>query len=307
MSAAQEEFDRLVANNAGPSQAERNTHPEDRGRDRDDHHDYDDQDEEDRYRTAQVDAAMRMPTFGASGGGATGINAAAVKLPPASFDSGRATGVKGVIADARSYETARQAKWKARVRQARRSMLDMGGLLHGGAPTTLTDKSDSGSGSADERDDPEDDEFIQQWRESRRRELEVEAQSGAGIRNRRTSPSVRMFGRFDEVDAMGYLDAIEKVGRETVVAVFVYDHECQVSAEVEAALRPLVTAYPAVHFVKVHYDDIEFDNAAVPAILAYRNQGDLIANLTGIIEMIPENEDFDSGSLTRIFKKHKII
>lgn len=75
----------------------------------------------------------------------------------------------------------------------------------------------------------------------------------------------------------------------------------------EAALRPLVTAYPAVHFVKVHYDDIEFDNAAVPAILAYRNQGDLIANLTGIIEMIPENEDFDSESLKKIFKKHNLI
>jgi hypothetical protein len=27
------------------------------------------------------------------------------------------------------------------------------------------------------------------------------------------------------VDALGYLDAIEKVGRETTVVVFVYDHE----------------------------------------------------------------------------------
>ncbi|TLS30709.1 hypothetical protein PpBr36_03578 [Pyricularia pennisetigena] len=296
MSAAQEEFDRLVATNTGPSHTERNTHPEDRGRDRDD--DYDDLDEEERYRAAQVDAAMRMPTFGSEGAGGAVIN-----LPPPSFDSGRATGVKGVIADARSYETAKQAKWKSRVRQARRSVLGMGGLLNSAAST---DKSESG-GSADEHDDDADGEFLQQWRESRRRELEAEAQNGPAIRNRRTSPSVRMFGRFDEVDAMGYLDAIEKVGRDTVVAVFVYDNECEVSAEVEAALRPLVTAYPAVHFVKVHYDDIEFDNAAVPAILAYRNQGDLIANLTGIIEMIPENEDFNSESLKKIFKKHNLI
>jgi len=57
----------------------------------------------------------------------------------------------------------------------------------------------------------------------------------------------------------------------------------------------------------VHYEDIEFDNAAVPAILAYRNQGDLFANLTGMIEMIPEEEDFDSSSLKRLFKRHSIL
>lgn len=65
--------------------------------------------------------------------------------------------------------------------------------------------------------------------------------------------------------------------------------------------------YPAAHFVKVHYDDIEFDNAAVPAVLAYRNQGDLFANLTGIIEMIPEEADFDSDALETLFRKHAII
>jgi len=69
----------------------------------------------------------------------------------------------------------------------------------------------------------------------------------------------------------------------------------------------LVGTHPSVHFVKVHYEDIEFDNAAVPAILAYRNQGDLFANLTGMIEMIPEEEDFDSSSLKRLFKRHSIL
>lgn len=62
-----------------------------------------------------------------------------------------------------------------------------------------------------------------------------------------------------------------------------------------------------MHFVKVHYEDIEFDNAAVPAILAYRNQGDLFANLTGIIEMMPDDDSFDSDSLKRIFKQHGIL
>ena len=75
----------------------------------------------------------------------------------------------------------------------------------------------------------------------------------------------------------------------------------------ESALRPLVTEYLNMHFVKVHYEDIEFDNAAVPAILAYRNQGDLFANLTGIIEMMPDDDSFDSDSLKRIFKQHGIL
>ncbi len=69
----------------------------------------------------------------------------------------------------------------------------------------------------------------------------------------------------------------------------------------------MVGTYPTVHFVKVHYEDIEFDNAAVPAILGYRNQGDLFANLTGIIEMIPEDEDFGSEPLRHLFRKHGIL
>lgn len=72
-------------------------------------------------------------------------------------------------------------------------------------------------------------------------------------------------------------------------------------------MSPLIGTYPTIHFVKVHYDDIEFDNAAVPAILAYRNQGDLFANLTGIIEMIPEDEDFNSEALKKLFHKHGIL
>ncbi len=204
--AAQEEFQSFLAkNSAGPRDR---IHPEDRAarqreasRSRRD----DDQDEEDRFRATQINAAMRMPTFGHTA--PAGVE---IKLPPASFDSGRATGVKGVIADARNYELARKATWMNRVRQARRSMFGQDPNAHD------KDKSDS------EHDDEET--FLQQWRESRRRELENESQNGA-IRTRRTSPSVRIFGRLDEVDAMGYLDAIEKVGRETVVVVFVYDRE----------------------------------------------------------------------------------
>ncbi|KAI1821000.1 thioredoxin-like protein [Xylaria intraflava] len=284
---AQEEFQSFLDKNTDKGSR---VHPEDRD-DRDDSDDSDqsEQDDEDRYREAQIAEAMRVPV----------ARSGEMTLPPASFDSGRATGVKGVIADARAYEQARQGRWRSRVGAVRRSVMGL----------SVSDRAKgAGSSSAtDSEDDPDADEeaFLNQWREARRLELENEARSN--VRSRRTSPSPHMFGRFDPVDASGYLDAIEKVGRETVVVVFVYDHECQVSGMIESALRPLVTAHPYVHFVKVHYEDIEFDNAAVPTILGYRNQGDLFANLTGVIDMIPEDEDFDTEALRKVLQNNGIL
>lgn len=42
-------------------------------------------------------------------------------------------------------------------------------------------------------------------------------------------------------------------------------------------------------------------------MLAYRNQGDLVANLTGIIEMIPDDDAFGTSSLKNIFQKHGVL
>lgn len=278
---AEEEFHELINKNTDHGSR---VHPEDRDTGSREGSESE-EDEEDHFRQSKIDAAMRAPTIRGE-----------VKLPPAAFDSGRSTGVKGVIADARAYEEARQSTWRSKVRAARRSVFGFADASkHAG----------SQSGDSDEDIDQDEEAFLQQWREARRQQIEAEIRNG--IRNRRTSPSMHMYGRFDTVDALGYLDAIEKVGRDTTVVVFVYDHECQVSSLIEAALRPLVSANPVVHFVKIHYEDIEFDNAAVPTILAYRNQGDLFANLTGIIDMIPEDEDFDSGSLKRLFERHGVL
>ncbi|KND90758.1 Phosducin-like protein [Tolypocladium ophioglossoides CBS 100239] len=281
--AAQEEFNDLVATNT-----HRETiHPED-VRDHD-HAAREDLDEETSYCNAQIDAAMRVPT-----------RASELKLPPASFDSGCATGVKGVIADARAFQTARRSNWVDRAKSARRSIFGLTGAVNGGSKSESETDDDARS-----PENSDEESFLQQWRESRRRELESEA--SRGVRNRRTSPSVRVYGRLDEVDALGYLDAIEKVGRETKVVVFVYDHECDVSATIEAAMLPLVKENPTIRFVKIHYDDIEFDPAAVPSLLVYRNQGALFANLTGIIEMMPDDDTFDSDSLGRILQRHAVL
>ncbi|KAL2760889.1 hypothetical protein ACRALDRAFT_1073452 [Sodiomyces alcalophilus JCM 7366] len=289
---AQEEFNRLVASSArDPIRV----HPEDRAEYKRERTSVD-VSEEDAYRAAQIDSAMRTPTLDHGHG-------PGLKLPPASFDAGRTTGVKGVIADARSYEEAKKSSFITRAKTSvRKSIfgLDAGaGAGHHAPSHSASD--DDGNAS----DSPSEEAFLQQWRESRRRELEREGTKV--VRNRRTSPSVRVYGRLDEVDALGYLDAIEKVGRDTVVVVFVYDPDCDVSSEIETAMKPLVKHHNTVHFVKVHYLDIEFDNAAVPSILAYRNQGDIFANLTGIIEMIPDDEPFSTGTLRRLFQKHGIL
>lgn len=197
--AAQDEFNSLVANNT-PRET---LHPEDRSNP--ELQPQDDTTEEDDFQRARVESAMRAPSN----------NTAALHLPPASFDSGRSTGVKGVIADARSFETARRSKWKGRAQAVRRSIFGLEGVS--AAPKTDSETDDEA------RSGSEDDTFLDQWREARRRELEAE--SNKTVRNRRTSPSVREYGRFDEVDALGYLDAIEKVRRETTVVVFVYDNE----------------------------------------------------------------------------------
>jgi len=83
--------------------------------------------------------------------------------------------------------------------------------------------------------------------------------------------------------------------------------QCAVSQVITDALVPLVSANPTVHFVKVHYEDIEFDNAGVPAILAYKNQGDLFANLTYIIDQIPDNTEFDTAALKTVLRKHNVL
>ncbi|KAG5940217.1 hypothetical protein E4U59_002593 [Claviceps monticola] len=283
--AAQDEFNDLVAKN---STTRDTCHPEDDRVEK-----VDEFDEESVHCNARIEAAMRTP-----------MNNTELKLPPASFDNGRSTGVKGVIADARSFETARKTKWIDRAKSsARRSMMGITNAVYNSRGRSRSESetdSDALSGL-----DSDEESFLQQWRETRRRELEGEA--SRAVRTRRTSPSARVFGRLDEVDALGYLDAIEKVSRETKVVVFVHDPECDVSAAVESALLPLVSLYPTVHFVKVLYLDIEVDNAAVPAILAYHNQGDLFANLTGIIEMMPDEESYSTASLKALLQKHQVL
>lgn len=84
-------------------------------------------------------------------------------------------------------------------------------------------------------------------------------------------------------------------------------NQCEVSQLVSKALSPLVPKHSAVHFVRVSYEDIEFDNAGVPAVLAYKNQGDLFANLTYIVDQLPADAPVDSKTLESVLQRHQVL
>ncbi|KAI9793856.1 MAG: hypothetical protein M1816_007108 [Peltula sp. TS41687] len=233
------------------------------------------------------------------------------------------TGPKGVIADARAFERA----WLAR-RNSPSASNGVAGTSGGGMwPFSRENKRPGGGGSGrssrhstPERDSPQprnggalhddhamnvvvgddhDEEFIQRWRNERLSELR--GVSGQQPRSRRQSPSMRRYGRVETVDAVGYLDAIEKVAKETIVVVCIYDDESEISAQVEAHLSVLATKHTTTRFVKLHYQDAEMDPTSIPAILAYK-QGELMANLVGIINEIPSDKGLTVASLEGVMR-----
>jgi hypothetical protein len=75
-----------------------------------------------------------------------------------------------------------------------------------------------------DEEDSEDDEFLERWRQNRLKEM-----TAGKLRKERersdAGGAVLRYGSLVAVDAEGYLDAIENVGRDTVVVVFIYDEQ----------------------------------------------------------------------------------
>jgi len=125
----------------------------------------------------------------------------------------RAQGVKGVIADATSFETARrQTRRQQKQKSADYTFTSYASPSELDARVPLNPSSDPESG--------DDEDFIRSWRKHRMAEL----RSGIATQ-RKKSPSKRKYGRVTTVDAVGYLDAIEKVSAETVVVVTIFNDE----------------------------------------------------------------------------------
>lgn len=196
MSSAQEEFNQILQNNKEKAYS----HPEDRDSatpsdneaEAEDHpnfpsdpEDYDD------------DMRSRATTY---------------QVPNTVFDAN--TGPKGVIADAQAFERARKQSFrKTRGGGGGHSRSSSRGVSDDTTPLK-NNNSPPGSGAKDKDDDES--RFMRKWRESRMQQLQ-------SFSLRRPSPRRKVYGTVDTVDAVGYLDAVERVSSDTVVVVCIYD------------------------------------------------------------------------------------
>ena len=160
-------------------------------------------------------------TLHSSGELSTAPSLATAAMPSTSYLSNTTqfdanTGPKGVIADARSFETARKRSF----RQTIYAFTDNTPFKRLNVANREKSKTPSPDSSADE--DEDEDDFMRTWRQKRFDELASMKQE---IKTRRQSPSKRRYGSLIAVDPAGYLDAVEKVGAETVVVVLIYDEE----------------------------------------------------------------------------------
>ena len=204
------------------------------------------------------------------------------------------TGPKGVIADAQSFARAKQSS-SFRSRLANFT----NGISFKPQPTTTTIekerkskvKSDSSGSEKGLSEDDSDSEFMNTWRQARINEL----QQSQGQDTRRVSPSRRVWGALSEVDANGYLDAIEKVSDDEIVIVLIYD-DSNTSRQVEDELGMLAYKFSTMRFVKLHQDIAEMESIQVPAVLAYK-AGDVFATVSGA----------KGDGLEGVLKKHRVL
>ncbi|CRG90678.1 hypothetical protein PISL3812_07723 [Talaromyces islandicus] len=282
MSAAQEEFDRLVQANKESSRV----HPEDRhqsdnesaahSNSRNDEYELSDADSD--YADRNEDSQKSSSKMGSRTGTYT--------VPTTVFEAN--TGPKGVIADAQSFERARKKSF-------RRTLLSVAGL--DSHSKNLKDSQSRMQKSSPPSED-EEDEFMRRWRESRLRELQDRNQ-------RRPSPSKRVYGTFDDVDAEGYLNAIERVSSETVVVVCIYDPESAVSSQVEDAIEVLARTQITTRFIKLHHEIAEMTHIDAPALLAYKG-GDVLSTIVDIPQHIRDAEITSTG-IENLLKQNRVL
>jgi Phosducin len=221
MSTAQDEIDGLLARNKGRHAA----HPADEHHDAQtrvsdeapEHHHHH------HHRRSLRDRHDHSPDSDGSGAeqDAMPTSTRGYTVPVTLFSAN--TGPKGVIADAQSFEKAKHSSWRSRLR----SNMTKRSPSNNQFAKELAKSPAKGSIERSDLSSDDDEEFMREWRKHRLRELQT-----FDPRARRRSPSKRKYGRVEVVDASGYLDAVEKVGPETVVVVTIYDDEvCTTSAQ----------------------------------------------------------------------------
>ena len=203
------------------------------------------------------------------------------------------TGPKGVIADAQSFARAKQTTFRQRLASFATNLTSNGKStavstadparkadkrksIFGTSPKSTTSSSNSDADNIALSDDEADSEFMRTWRAPRLQELSSASSQSAYQRK----PSQRSWGTFQEVDANGYLDAIEKVSDDTYVVVMIYDPSSAQSAEVEDELSMLAYKHTTTRFVKLHFEIAEMETVEIPAVLAYK-AAEVVATISG--------------------------
>ncbi|KEF53087.1 uncharacterized protein A1O9_10995 [Exophiala aquamarina CBS 119918] len=194
------------------------------------------------------------------------------------------TGPKGVIADAQSFARAKQTTFRQRIASFASNLTSSKagqvGTSKANKRKTLSGSSaSSDSDSLALSDDEADSDFMKAWRANRLQELASQSQSQQNPL-RKQWPSQRSWGTFLEVDANGYLDAIEKVPDDTVVVVMIHDRTSAASDQVEEELGVLACKYNTTRFIRLHHEVAEMESVDIPAVLAYK-AGDVIATISG--------------------------
>ena len=260
-SLAQEEADRFFT-----EKSHHTSHPEDRD-DKDSLHSLDGEKQDSAVQHPSVLADDDEDTLHAMS--TTTTSTATYRLPTTLFDNN--TGPKGVIADAQSFNRAKKYSFRKTLANISSHAFSSSSQppRKSSPDSDKENHSTSEHGSIDEEVD-----FMLQWRQNRLQEL----QSGNTLSQRRRSPSKRIWGTFDDVDANGYLDAVEKVPDDTVIVVCIYDPLSNESAAVEAGLAVLARKHLTTRFVKLDHEIAEMEHIGVPAVLAYR-AGDVFATL----------------------------
>ncbi|KAI5816286.1 thioredoxin-like protein [Pyronema omphalodes] len=225
-----------------------------------------------------IDLNKTMPLFNSSS-----------KLLAGSYQ----TGVKGVIADAQSFESARRKKSNQSKPRNDYQFVGYATPQELDARTPLNPNSSEG--------ESDDDEFVRAWRKNRLNELRTGASS-----TRRRSPSKRKYGSVETVDAAGYLDAIERVSAETTVVVTIFDDQSEESSFVEDCINTLSKRHVTTRFIKLHHLEAEMDAKVVPAVLAYKG-GELFANLIRIVDEIPPGRNLSTESLELVLRRANVL
>lgn len=188
------------------------------------------------------------------------------------------TGPKGVIADAQNFHRAKKSSFRKRLStftSGFASFKPPQNVFGNENKKTASNSSDHSDAALSEEES--DSEFMNNWRAQRMQELTAK---GPDAFQRRVSPSRRTWGALQEVDANGYLDAIEKVSDEDIVVVMIFDPEDERSLAVEEELNLLAYRHFKTRFVKLHHEIAEMETVQVPAVLAYR-AGDVFATISG--------------------------